>query len=601
MSKQTQWPEYAHTLPELFYEKAAKCPDHETLRAKRDGRWVSITWRELERDVLNIAAALIDFGIEPRGVISLLSTNRPEWVALDFGSTSANILNVPIYPTNTAEQVQFILEDSGAEMIFVEDTSQLEKVLQVRDKLPKLRKAVMIESFQSSDDFVTDLATFMARGAEVLDRELIEQRWKVIDPEDTATLIYTSGTTGNPKGVMLSHRNLVSNIFGIGDFMDIQPGEIDLQFLPICHSFGRMEVYGLMMYQGTVAFAESVQELSNNFKEVRPTIFVTVPRMLEKVYAKINAGLESGSPLKRKLFGWAMGVGKQVVQAKMDNKSVSPAIKLQAAVADKLVFSKIKEALGGRIRILVYAAAPLAVEIQWFFASAGIIALEAYGLTETSPGLTGNHPEGFRLGTVGKPWRDTEVKIAPDGEILARGPQIMLGYWNRPEDTAEALEDGWFHTGDVGEIDKDGFISITDRKKDLIITAGGKNISPQNIENLIKLDESIEQVAIIGDRRKFLTALIVPDFEWLKDYVEEKQIEGGQSEWVKHPDVLVEYDKRLAKANKQLAKYETIKRFSLLPEEFSVDNGMLTPTMKVKRKNVNNVYDEEIENLYADE
>jgi len=594
----SNWPQYAKTIPQYFYESAGKWPEHTAMRYKRDGSWHDIKWKDLEQRALQVAAGLMDMGVGERGVVSILCTNRPEWFYADFGSLSANILNVPIYPTNTPEQVAYILEDSGAEMIFVENQMQLDKVLQFREKLPKLRKAIMIEPYSGGDDFVIDLDALMKAGEKAMDRAAIDGRTKNIDPEDVATLIYTSGTTGNPKGVMLAHRNLVSNIMGIADFMTIEAGEIDLQFLPVCHSFGRMEVFGLLMYQGTVNFAESIEAIPQNFKEIRPTLFVTVPRLLEKVYQKIQSGLEEGSGLKRKLFGWAIGVGTEAVKAKMEKRSISGWLALQHKIADKLVYSKLKEAMGGNIRVLVYGAAPLAKEIQWFFASMGILALEAYGLTETSPGLTGNRADDFQLGTVGKPWRDTEVKIAEDGEVLAKGPQIMLGYWNRPEDTAEAFEGGWFHTGDVGVIDEQGFLHITDRKKDLIITSGGKNIAPQNIENSLMLDEAIEQACVIGDQRKYLSALIVPNFEWLEPFVEDKGIQGPREDWVKHPEVKAELERRIEEKNKGLAKYETIKRFTVLPEEFTIENDMLTPTMKVKRKNVNSIYKDAIEGMY---
>ena len=483
--------------------------------------------------------------------------------------------------------------------MFVEDQSQLDKVMQVRENLPKLRGAVVIEPHEAKDDFVTDLQTVIEKGRESLDRGAIEARWKAVDPEDTAVLIYTSGTTGDPKGVMLCHRNLASNIDGIRDFLNIEPGTTDLQFLPMCHSFGRMEVMGIMMYRGIINFAESIEKIPDNFKEVRPKVFITVPRLLEKVHAKIVSGVESGSAVKKSLFGWAFRVGGEVAHAKMEKRPVPGGKAMQFKLADKLVFSKIKAALGGNLEYLVYGAAPLAPEIEEFFAATGISILGAYGLTETSPGLTGNLPDEFKLGTVGKPWRDTEIKIAPDGEILARGPQVMKGYWNKPDATREVLdEEGWFYTGDIGVLDEDNFLKITDRKKDLIVTAGGKNVAPQNIENLLKMDEAVEQVAVIGDRRKYLVALVVPSFPWLEKFAADKGLSGEPGELCKSPVVREEIEKRIIEKNKQLAKFETIKKFELLPEEFTVENGMFTPTMKVRRKNVMETYSDLIEGMY---
>jgi long-chain acyl-CoA synthetase len=602
MSEKTPWPKYRKTIPEMFYGMVSRYPGETVFRHKKEGAWRDVTWKETEDNVLAIASGLLAEGLEMGSAVAILSGNRKEWVYADLGVLSAGVKNVPIYPTNTADQVGYILEDSGSEMVFVENRSQLDKVLKVKKDLPKLRRAIVIEPHAEQDEFVTDLAALMKKGKASLDRAAIEKRWKAVDPEDVATLIYTSGTTGNPKGVMLCHRNLVSNIQGIRDFLSIQPGTRDLQFLPICHSFGRMEVLGFMMYRGVVTFAESIEKIPDNLKEVKPQVFITVPRLLEKVHAKIMSGVESGSNVKKTLFAWALGVGGKVSRAKMEKRPVPLALAVQFRVAEKLVFSKIQAALGGELEYLVYGAAPLASEIEEFFAAAGISILGAYGLTETSPGLTGNLPNDYRLGTVGKPWSDTEIRIAADGEILARGPQIMKGYWNKPEATREVLdEEGWFYTGDIGVVDSDGFLKITDRKKDLIITAGGKNVAPQNIENFLKMDEAVEQLAVIGDRRKYLVALIVPNFQWLEAFAKEKGITGSRVELIASPVVKQEYERRIAEKNKNLAKYETIKSFELLSEEFSVENNMFTPTMKVRRKNVMQIYNDLIESMYTKE
>lgn len=599
MSEENRWSKYAKTIPEMFYGMVIQWPDETIIRHKEKGVWVGVTWKEMEDVVLAIASGLIAEGLEPGTAAAILSGNRPEWAYIDLGTLSVGVRNVTIYPTNTADQVAYILDDSGSEFVFVENSMQLDKVLQVKDSLPRLRRIVVIEPHEKKDDLVTDLDSLMNKGKDVLDRGKIEKRWKAVDPEDVATLIYTSGTTGNPKGVMLCHRNLASNILGIKDFLSIQPGTKDLQFLPMCHSFGRMEVLGFMMHRGVVTFAESIEKIPDNLKEVAPQVFVTVPRLLEKVHAKITSGVESGSPLKKSLFNWALGVGREMAQVRMEKKPVPMVLGIKDKLADKLVFSKIKSALGGQLQYLVYGAAPLASEIEEFFASTGIAILGAYGLTETSPGLTGNLPDNFKLSTVGVPFPDTEVKIASDGEILARGPQIMKGYWNKPEATKEALDDeGWFYTGDIGEIDADGFLRITDRKKDLIITAGGKNVAPQNIENLLKMDEAIEQLAIIGDRRKYLVALVVPNFEWLEAFAKEKGLSGERNELVENQVVEKEFERRIAERNKQLAKFETIKKFALLDEEFTVENNMFTPTMKVRRKNVMSAYKDLIESMY---
>ncbi len=584
----------------MFYERVSSWPDDVLFRSKQGNDWIDITWKEAEGSVLEIAAGLLAEGMASNCAVALLSNNRLEWSLIDLGVLSAGALDVPLYPTSTAEQIAFILEDSGAEIIFVEDQSQLNKVLQIKEQLPELRRIVVIEPYAEGNDLIIDLKALRKKGKGSLDRQAIEARWQEKDPEDVATLIYTSGTTGNPKGVMLCHRNLYSNADGVRFALKIEPGTKDLQFLPLCHSFGRTEVYGLMMHQGVICFAEAVEKISDNFKEVQPDVFITVPRLLEKVHTKIMVGLESASAVKKAIFSWSLGVGHQVLEARMENRAIPFGLAFKAKIADKLVFSKIKDALGGKLLYLIYGAAPLAFEIEEFFASTGIYILGGYGLSETSPVLTGNTPDNFRIGSVGLPWPDTEIKIAEDGEILARGPQIMKGYWNNPEATKAVIDgDGWFYTGDIGEIDADGFLKITDRKKDIIITAGGKNVAPQNIENLIKMDEAVEQLAIIGDRKKYLVALIVPSFEWLEAFAKEKGLAGDAQALIATAEVKEEFERRITEKNKSLAKYETIKKFELLAEEFTVENDMFTPTMKVKRKNVMTAYNDLIESMYS--
>ena len=601
MEARSPWPKYAKTIPEMFFERVSLWSDDVLFCYKQDNNWVDVTWKEAERLVLEIAAGLVAEGMAPNCAVAMLSNNRVEWSLIDMALLSAGALDVPLYPTSTAEQISYILEDSGSEIIFVEDQEQLNKVLQIKDQLPKLRRIVVIAPCSEENDVITDLNALMEKGRGSLDRKAIDKRWQEKDPEDVATLIYTSGTTGNPKGVMLSHRNLYSNADGVRYALKIEPGTKDLQFLPLCHSFGRTEVYGLMMHQGIICYAESIEKIPDNFKEVQPDVFITVPRLLEKVHTKIMAGLESASAVKKGIFKWALGTGRQVLEARMEKRAVSKGLAFKFKIADKLVFSKIKEALGGKLKYMIYGAAPLAFEIEDFFASTGIYLLGGYGLSETSPVLTGNTPDNFRIGSVGLPWPDTEIKIADDGEIMARGPQIMKGYWNNPEATQAAIdEEGWFFTGDIGEIDTNGFLKITDRKKDIIITAGGKNVAPQNIENLLKMDEAIEQVAVIGDRRKFLVALVVPSFEWLDTFARDKGLSGDRQALITMAPVKEEYERRIAEKNSQLAQYETIKRFELLAEEFTVENDLFTPTMKVKRKNLMKAFNDLIEAMYIE-
>lgn len=593
----SQWPKYAHTLPELFYNAAAKWGGWTAIRYKRAGQWLEVKWSQLHDDVVAFAHGLVLDGLGDRAPVALLSQNRYEWIISDFAITSTGGIVVPIYPTNTAEQVAYILNDSGSTYAVVEDAAQLAKIQAQRANLPNLKRVIVIDGSVPTDDFVTTFAAVTAAG-KGRPAKALEARWRAVDPEALTTLIYTSGTTGNPKGVMLNHRNLVSNVIGIKEVVPITAGWESLSFLPLCHSFGRMEVLGFLLHQGTVNLAESIEKISDNLGEVRPTALISVPRLLEKVYARIMGNIKTAPPIRQKLFAWALGVGKAAFKLRAEGKVPGPWLGLQLAIAQKLVFSKILARLGGRLQVLAYGAAPLAVEIQEFFSAIGLTALEAYGLSETSPGLTGNRPERFKLGTVGLPWPETQIRIADDGEILARGPQIMMGYHNRPKETAEALADGWFHTGDIGELDADGFLKITDRKRDIMKTSGGKMIAPQNLENAVKLRPGVEQVCVIGDNRKYVSALIVPNWEWLDVWAKENGVSGDRAAIVQNKAVVDYYQEQVAAVNENLAQFEKIKRFSLVADPFTVENNMLTPTMKVKRREVVNTYAAAIESMY---
>ncbi|HDH97320.1 MAG TPA: long-chain fatty acid--CoA ligase, partial [Proteobacteria bacterium] len=498
------------------------------------------------------------------------------------------------------------IKDSESRFVVVSNNSQLQKVLSKKRELKTVEKIVIfdpIKDITDRDPMVMSLDDLMKLGESYDDPGELDRRLTEIDPDDLASLIYTSGTTGDPKGVMLTHRNFLSNVESAMKVMPIRSDDVALSFLPLSHSLERMAGHFTMVYAGvTIAYAESLDKLPQNLREVKPTVLISVPRIYEKVDARIRENVEKSGPVKKAIFDWALGVGRRVSQLKQQKRPVPLPLKLQLALADKLVFSKLKEAVGGRIRYFVSGGAPLAKEIAEFFHAAGMLICEGYGLTETSPVLTANTPDAYKFGTVGKPFPGVEIKIADDGEILAKGPNVMKGYYKKPEATKEAFdEEGWFHTGDVGEFDEDGFLRITDRKKELIVTSGGKNIAPQPIENMLKMNKFIEQVCLIGDRRKFISAIVVPNFEALEAWAKQQGIEfSNREELVRNPKVVELYSRAIDEVNSKLAKYETIKKFVLSPIEFTQENKMLTPTLKVRRKVVMQKFANEIESMYAE-
>ena len=593
-------------LANMFWERVNLTPDRVGQKYKQDGKWVELTYKEVGEKVRKFALGLLALGMKKGDKLSLLSENRPEWLWTDFATLSVGGVLVTIYATNTPEQVAYIIKDSESRFVVVSNNNQLQKVLAKKKELPTIERIIIfdpIKDITDKDPMVMSLEDLLKLGESYEKPEELDERLKSIEPDDLASLIYTSGTTGDPKGVMLSHKNFLSNVEAVMKLIDFKEDDIALSFLPLSHSLERMGGHFTMVYAGVpIAYAESIDKLPQNLREVRPTIMISVPRIYEKVNARIVEQVEKSSPVKKAIFKWALDVGSKVSRLKQQKKPIPLPLKLQLALADKLVFSKLKEAVGGRIRYFVSGGAPLAREIAEFFHAAGMLILEGYGLTETSPVITVNTPDAYKFGTVGKPIPGVEVKIADDGEILCKGPNVMKGYYKKPEATKEVFdEEGWFHTGDIGELDEDGFLRITDRKKEIIVTSGGKNIAPQPIENMLKMNKFIEQVCLIGDRRKFISAIIVPDFAALESWAKEQGIEfSNREELVKNPKVLELYQKVIDEVNSKLAKYETIKKFVLSPIEFSQENKMLTPTLKVRRKVVMRTFAKEIESMYAE-
>jgi long-chain acyl-CoA synthetase len=592
----------AGTLCDIFYESVERYrkPDH--LRYKKDG-----TWRDVSSDAFRAAVEEISLGLRALGVdrgdrVAILGENRPEWAFADLATLCAGAVDAPIYSTLTPAQVLYILRDSESKAIFVSNAAQARKVAEIRGQARELHHVIRMG--EEPIEGTLSLEEVRARGREGLaqDKDAVRRRAQEVRPEDLATLIYTSGTTGDPKGVMLTHSNLVSNVLSsLEGFPVITPQDVALSFLPLCHVFERMGGYYLMLKAGaTIAYAESVDKVPVNMGEVRPTLMLSVPRLYEKMYARILEKVAADPPLRRKIFGWALGVGRRVFRHRVERTPPGALLKLEQALATALVFSKVKQRVGGRLRLFVSGGAPLAREIAEFFGSVGLLILEGYGLTETSPVISVNRPDHFKPGTVGPPIDGVEVKIAADGEILVRGPNVMKGYYKKPEATAEAIDSGgWFHTGDIGVIDKDGFLVITDRKKDILVTSGGKNIAPQPIENRIKTNPFFAEIVMIGNRRNFASALVVPNFEQLERWAKQRGLAWkSREELVALPAVVHHYEGLVDELTAEHAQFEKIKKIALLPGEFTLESGELTPTLKVKRRVVEEKYREVIDGLY---
>src|SRR5437867_2373111 len=594
----------ADTLARMFWDRVERSADRPAQQFKRGAQWKTLTWRQIGDIVREAALGLVALGREKGDMVALLSTSRAEWVQADFAIFSAGGVTIPIYPTYPPDLIEYIVNDAGVKSLIVEDPTQLAKVLEVEKSMPGLEHIVIMQGYEGREPsprtFTWEARQRMGRGkADSLKTELAK-RVDGIKREDLATIVYTSGTTGPPKGVVQTHGNHLSALESAAQTTTIKEGDVHLLFLPLAHSFARLESF-IGVHRGLcTAFAESIDKLRENLPETQPHFICSVPRVFEKVYAGAMARAEGGSPVKRKIFNWAVGVGKDVSRLKQANRPVPGALAFQYKLAEKLVFSKMQAALGGRLRFAVSGGAPLAREIAEFFHAAGILILEGYGLTETCPVLTNNREDAYKFGSVGKAMPGVEVKIAPDGEILGRGGNIAKGYFKKAEATREVfLDDGWFATGDIGRFDDDGFLFITDRKKDLIVTAGGMNIAPQNIENLLKGDPVISQVMVHGDRRPYPVALITLNPEELAKFAREQGIMASDpTVLAKHPKIVERVQRTVDAKNSELQSYAKIKKFTILPEDFTVDNGALTPTLKVKRKVISERHRAALDALY---
>jgi long-chain acyl-CoA synthetase len=592
------------TLTQLFFttiDRHAGLPA--AFRSKVGGTWIAITHRETLERVQAISLGLRELGVAPGDKVAIVSENRPEWALADYACLCARATDVPIYPTLPANQTKYILNDSEAVAVFCSTTPQVDKVLEVKAGLPRLKYVIAFEGAAAAQrPGVVALAEVEAKGRAAKAKH---PDWKQealsVAPEDLATLIYTSGTTGDPKGVMLSHYNIWSNVQACLQIIPIGGGDECLSMLPLSHSYERMVDYTLFQAGVIINFAESFDTVAANLLEVKPTVVLSVPRLYEKVYARVLENALSGGAIKRSIFVWAKRAGEQWATLSLAGLPIPGGLAIRKKIADRLVFGRLRARTGGRIRFFVSGAAPLSADIAKFFYSAGLPIIEGYGLTESSPVLTLNPLDGIKLGTVGRAIPGVELKIATDGEILARGPNIMQGYYKQPEATRETIDaDAWLHTGDIGELDSDGYLKITDRKKELLKTAGGKYIAPQPIEGMVKRNKFVANAVLYGDRRKFPIILVVPNFDNLERWAAERGLSyGTRAELLELADVHAKMEREVMGTLRDLAKFETPKKVVLLENDFTIESGELTPTLKVKRRVIEKRYKDLIDAAYA--
>ena len=589
------------TLPSRFLNAMDNLPSPRAQMMHHQGRWEPVSSQEFLRRVAGLSSAFVELGVKPGDRVGLFSANRPEWHTADFAVNGAGAITVPIYFHESPDRMTYILKHCGAKVVFVTGQAQLEKLLSVRSNLPELENIVVADAGEGipaeclryetliASAGATDISSYRLRASQVL-------------PGQLASIIYTSGTTGEPKGVMLTHTNFCSNVTDVGHDFRLNPSEdVALSFLPLSHVYGRTIDY-IYIFQGCpIAYVPSVDEVAQALLEVQPTVVAAVPRVFEKIYVRMVEQGSKNTGLKRKIFDWAMEVAGQSVRWKASGGHASPAVKLQWLLADQLVYKKVRAGLGGRLRLISSGGAPLSKELAGFFWAVGVPIYQGYGLTETSPIVSSNYPLN-RVGSSGKPIANVQVRVAEDGEVQVKGPCIMQGYYKNPEATREVVsQDGWFSTGDLGHVDTDGYLYITDRKKDLIKTAGGKFVAPQPIENVLKTSPYILNAMVVGDKRKFIAALIVPNPTTVSARLADEGLKcSSHSELAAHPRTHVLIEEEIKRLTAHLAQYETIKRFALLPEDFTFDAGTLTFTLKLKRRVVEEKYRNVIESLYVD-
>ncbi|MBI5419661.1 MAG: long-chain fatty acid--CoA ligase [Deltaproteobacteria bacterium] len=590
------------TINRMFLARIEEGGDEVRYIVPREGKWEPMTYREVGAAVREMACGLMSLGLAKGDKVAILSSTRVEWCLSDIAGILCGYVTVPIYPSNLPDQVEYILSHSGARAVFVEDESQRNKVAGARKRLPELSTVILLTGSAEGKEGTIGLSDLRAKGTGYAAAHpgALAARQEEIRPEDDVTVIYTSGTTGPPKGAVIRHSNIAFDVTAALEVVAVPRGEVMLQFLPLAHVLGRFEHFLSFHAMAVSAFARSIQTVAEDLPAVRPHIMVSVPRLYEKFYAAVLAKVSQEGGAKEAIFHWALSVGREVSARRQRREPIGGWLGVKFSLADRLVFGKIRGRLGGRLRFFVSGGAPLAKEIAEFFHAMGILVLEGYGLTETPSVTSVNRVEDFKFGTIGKPLPGVEVRIAPDGEILIRGPHVFKEYFRDPAATREAIDpEGWFHSGDIGTIDAEGFLRITDRKKDILVTSGGKNVAPQNIENLLKTDKMISQAFVYGDRKKYLTALLTLSAEEIVKWAERNGIdERDPARLAKHPRLEEVLRVRVDELNRSLAPFEQIKKFVLLGTDFSQETGELTPTLKIKRKVVVAKYGSLLDSLY---
>lgn len=590
------------TLSGIFLRSLAEFGLPDILNYKTDGEWKSISSAQLVERSENVALGLYSLGLRKGDRAAILAANSPEWTLADAGCQFAGVIDVPIYTTLATDAVRYIIDDSAARLIFLQNKETFERVCAAIGECRSVEHFVLFDANGVEDERVISFEDLEAAGDKLKEQNLslAEELRAAVRPSDIATLIYTSGTTGEPKGVMLTHSNLISNVLDASEKYGFEGRDVSLSVLPLSHVFERTGMYVYIRYGMRVHYAESIDKVPENLKEVRPTIFIGVPRIFEKVFERARLKASQAGRVNATIFDWAIEVAKEHAATEAAGNPVSVSLAAKHGVADKLVFSKLREFFGGRLRFCITGGAALPDEIYLIFTGAGISIMQGYGLTETSPVISSNNPSAVRVGTVGKPIRNVRVRIADDGEIETTGPGVMLGYYHKEEATKAAFtDDGWFRTGDIGTVDEDGFLKITDRKKELFKTSGGKYIAPSPIEQMLRSSRFVNQAVLVGNERKFPAALIVPNFEMLASYAQLKELDATTpEEFCCHPRILDLFKRQIEAATPALSQFEKVKKFVLLPCELTVENGELTPTLKIKRRVIDEKYAALIDELY---
>ena len=590
------------TLSQLFLNTIKTYPKDDLLLSKKEGKYVPISTEEFADRVKCFSLGLRDLGLEAGDKLIVLSENRPEWIISDIANLCLGGITVPIYTSLVPEQIKYIIDDSDAKIVVVSDQSQWQKIEAIKPQLTKVTS--YITCLSEAPEGVLTFAQVLERGRK-MDKQnpgLFEKMALEVKPDAIASIIYTSGTTGPPKGVMLTHSNIFSNVKTCSSILPFKDTDTVLSFLPLSHILERMAMFAYLYIGMSIGFAESIDTLGENLLEVRPHIMVNVPRVLEKIYAKVIDNVQASSSLKRKIFFWAVKVGKKYGRKKILNQPISKLLQFKRNLANKLVFSKVYAKTGGRVRFFLCGGAPLSKDIGEFFYAIGLTIIEGYGLTETSPVITANTFENLKFGTVGKPIPGVDVRIDEAGEILTKGPHVMNGYYKKEAASREVFEGGWFHTGDIGHFDEEGFLVITDRKKDIIVTSGGKNVAPQPIEGILNLNPYISTALVIGDSRKFISALVVPNFEKLEEYAKQNNISfEDHCDLVKKEEIVRFIQEQVDRSAPNLASYEKVKKIALLDKEFEIEKGEITPTLKVKRNIIEEKYKGIIDAMYRED